>query len=50
MQVTLTHPEWVYFAIMTSSLYIMPLITWLLTKEIYNLTQNIDIKFLLVEK
>lgn len=34
--------EGVYFTTMTLSLYIIQLITHLLTKEINNLTQNID--------
>ncbi len=41
------HPEGVYFSVMTHSLYISPLIKQLLTKDINNLTQNIDLNMIL---
>ena len=44
----LHHTVGVHFTIMTRSLYIIPLITWLFTKEINNLTQNIDLEMILL--
>ncbi len=41
-------PEGVLFAIMTGSLDIIPLITWLFTKQINNMTQNIDLNIILL--
>ncbi len=40
---TLHQPEGVLFAIMTGSLDIIQVITWLFAKEINNMTQNIDL-------
>ena len=44
----LHHPKGVLFTIMTHLLYIILLITWLFTNEINNLTQNIDLKMILL--
>lgn len=40
---------WIYFAIMTGSLYIIPLITQLPTKEINKSTQNLDLQMIFTD-
>ncbi len=44
----LHHPGMVLYAVMTSSLDVIPLITCLLTTEINNMTQNVDLNIILL--